>query len=291
LFSDRKIAQMGEYATTVCPPFNLKIAEDMIIELRDVRRTYGQGASAVYALKGITTGIEAGSLTAIVGPSGSGKSTLLNMLGALDTPSSGQVIVAGHDLGKLDDDARTRLRREKIGFVFQFFNLLPTLTALENVLLPAKLAGQSGKQLEARGRELLTRVGLAARVDHRPEQLSGGEMQRVAISRALIMDPPVLLADEPTGNLDSRTGREVMDLLRGAVDQKRTVILVTHDPRMARVADRVLTIRDGELASDESVQPEPIDLVFANQHATTHEAPIARGTERVGAQGRGARLG
>jgi putative ABC transport system ATP-binding protein len=246
----------------------------MIIELRDVRRTYGQGASAVHALKGITTEIEAGSLTAIVGPSGSGKSTLLNMLGALDTPSSGQVIVAGHDLSKLDDDERTKLRRDRIGFVFQFFNLLPTLTALENVLLPAKLAGRSGKELEARGRELLTRVGLGARMDHRPEQLSGGEMQRVAISRSLIMDPPVLLADEPTGNLDSRTGREVMGLLRGAVDQRRTVILVTHDPRMARVADRVLTIRDGELASDEAVQAEPIDLVFANQQNTTHESPI-----------------
>ena len=146
----------------------------MIIELKDVRRTYGEGASAVQALKGITTGIEAGSLTAIVGPSGSGKSTLLNMLGALDTPTSGQVLVAGHDLAKLDDDARTRLRRDKIGFVFQFFNLLPTLNALENVLLPAKLAGKSGRALEERGRELLTRVGLGNRLDHRPEQLSGG---------------------------------------------------------------------------------------------------------------------
>lgn len=249
----------------------------MIIELRDVRRTYGQGAGAVHALKGITTGIEAGSLTAIVGPSGSGKSTLLNMLGALDTPTSGQVMVAGHDLSKLDDDARTKLRRDKIGFVFQFFNLLPTLSALENVLLPAKLAGRSGKELEARGRELLTRVGLGSRMDHRPEQLSGGEMQRVAISRSLIMDPPVLLADEPTGNLDSRTGREVMGLLRGAVDQRRTVILVTHDPRMARVADRVLTIADGELANDEAVDPEPLEHVFAQQQATTHEAPIAAG--------------
>lgn len=243
----------------------------MIIELRNVRRTYGEGASAVQALKGITLGIEAGSLTAIVGPSGSGKSTLLNMLGALDTPSTGQVVVAGNDLSTLDDDARTRLRRDKIGFVFQFFNLLPTLTALENVLLPAKLAGKGGRALEERARDLLSRVGLGSRMSHRPDQLSGGEMQRVAISRALIMDPPVLLADEPTGNLDSRTGREVMGLLRGAVDQRRTVILVTHDPRMARVADRVLTIADGELASDERVQPEAIDMVFAAQHA--QEAP------------------
>jgi putative ABC transport system ATP-binding protein len=236
----------------------------MMIELKDVRRAYGQGASAVQALKGISVGIAAGSMTAIVGPSGSGKSTLLNLLGALDQPSSGQVLLAGHDLGKLDDDARTRLRREKIGFVFQFFNLLPTLTAKENVMLPAKLAGRGGAATEARARELLERVGLASRMNHRPDQLSGGEMQRVALSRALIMDPPVLLADEPTGNLDSRTGADVMQLLRGAVDQRRTVILVTHDPRIARIADRVLTIRDGELASDQAVQPEPAREVFAS---------------------------
>ncbi|HEY6878121.1 MAG TPA: ABC transporter ATP-binding protein [Polyangiales bacterium] len=237
----------------------------MIIELKDVHRTYGQGASSVQALRGITVGIEAGSMTAIVGPSGSGKSTLLNLLGALDKPSSGQVIVAGQSLGDLNDDARTRLRRDKIGFVFQFFNLLPTLNATENVLLPAKLAGQSNKQLEQRAEELLTRVGLGHRLRHRPDQLSGGEMQRVAISRALIMDPPVLLADEPTGNLDSRTGREVMDLLRGAVDSKRTVILVTHDPRMALIADQVLTIRDGTLAGVERVQPRSAEEVFSGR--------------------------
>lgn len=239
----------------------------MIIELRDARRTYGEGASCVQALKGITLGIEAGSLTAIVGPSGSGKSTLLNLLGALDQPSSGQVLVAGHDLSKLDDNARTRLRRDRIGFVFQFFNLLPTLTAKENVLLPAKLAGKRGKELEARAEELLTRVGLGSRMGHRPDQMSGGEMQRVAISRALIMDPPVLLADEPTGNLDSKTGREVMRLLRGAVDNRRTVILVTHDPRIARIADRVLTIQDGLLAGDELLSPSSVDDVLGPERA------------------------
>lgn len=248
----------------------------MIIELKDVRRTYGQGASSVQALKGVSVGIEAGSMTAIVGPSGSGKSTLLNLLGALDQPSSGHVIVAGADLGSLDDNARTRLRREKIGFVFQFFNLLPTLSAKENVLLPAKLAGKHSKELDARAEDLLTRVGLASRMHHRPEQLSGGEMQRVAISRALIMDPPVLLADEPTGNLDSKTGKEVMRLLRGAVDKRRTVILVTHDPRMARVADRVLTIRDGELAGDEYVQAETADDVFSGAHGSEREQPSQR---------------
>jgi putative ABC transport system ATP-binding protein len=244
----------------------------MIIELKDVRRTYGQGASAVQALKGVTVSIEAGSLTAIVGPSGSGKSTLLNLLGALDQPTSGQVLVAGNDLSRLDDDARTRLRREKIGFVFQFFNLLPTLTARENVLLPAKLSGRHGRELDARADELLTRVGLAGRVHHRPDQLSGGEMQRVALSRALIMDPPVLLADEPTGNLDSKTGREVMRLLRGAVDKKRTVILVTHDPRVARVADRILTIADGELAADEAVEPDAARELFGNTKSEASES-------------------
>jgi putative ABC transport system ATP-binding protein len=248
----------------------------MIIELKDVRRTYGQGAGSVQALKGVSVGIEAGSMTAIVGPSGSGKSTLLNLLGALDQPSSGNVIVAGADLGTLDDNARTRLRREKIGFVFQFFNLLPTLSAKENVLLPAKLAGKHSKDLDARAEDLLTRVGLASRMHHRPEQLSGGEMQRVAISRALIMDPPVLLADEPTGNLDSKTGREVMRLLRGAVDKRRTVILVTHDPRMARVADRVLTIRDGELAGDEFVQAETLEEIFATPQGSEREQPSQR---------------
>jgi putative ABC transport system ATP-binding protein len=235
----------------------------MIIELKDVYRSYGQGAGSVQALRGITVGIEAGSMTAIVGPSGSGKSTLLNMLGALDQPTRGQVIVAGQDLGKLDDNARTKLRRERIGFVFQFFNLLPTLSAKENVLLPAKLAGRGGKELEARAVELLTRVGLKERMHHRPDQLSGGEMQRVAISRALIMDPPVLLADEPTGNLDSKTGREVMSLLRGAVDARRTVILVTHDPRMALIADQILTIRDGCLAGNERVAPRSPEEVFS----------------------------
>jgi putative ABC transport system ATP-binding protein len=184
------------------------------------------------------------------------------LLGALDQPTSGQVLIAGHDLDKMNDDARTLLRRDKIGFVFQFFNLLPTLTARENVLLPAKLSGRCSKDVEQRADDLLARVGLSSRSHHRPDQLSGGEMQRVAISRALIMDPPVLLADEPTGNLDSKTGREVMRLLRGAVDKRRTVILVTHDPRIARVADRVLTIKDGELAGDEVGSAEGADAVM-----------------------------
>jgi putative ABC transport system ATP-binding protein len=223
-----------------------------MIRLEEVSRTYGSGSTAVKALDNVSCTIGAGSLVAIVGPSGSGKSTLLNLLGALDRPSTGRVIVADTDLSTMDDDALTRFRRERLGFVFQFFNLLPTLTALENAALPAKLAGRPRKASDARARELLERVGLGARVDHMPDQLSGGEMQRVAVARALVMDPPVLLADEPTGNVDTKSGQNVLELLRGAVDERRTVVLVTHDPRIAAAADRVLSIVDGRIVSDET---------------------------------------
>ena len=223
-----------------------------MIRLEEVSRTYGSGSTAVKALDNVSCTIGAGSLVAIVGPSGSGKSTLLNLLGALDRPSTGRVIVADTDLSTMDDDALTRFRRERLGFVFQFFNLLPTLTALENAALPAKLAGRPRKASDARARELLERVGLGGRVDHMPDQLSGGEMQRVAVARALVMDPPVLLADEPTGNVDTKSGQNVLELLRGAVDERRTVVLVTHDPRIAAAADRVLSIVDGRIVSDET---------------------------------------
>jgi putative ABC transport system ATP-binding protein len=223
-----------------------------MIRLEEVSRTYGSGSTAVKALDNVSCTIGAGSLVAIVGPSGSGKSTLLNLLGALDRPSTGRVIVADTDLSTMDDDALTRFRRERLGFVFQFFNLLPTLTALENAALPAKLAGRPRKASDARARALLERVGLGARVDHMPDQLSGGEMQRVAVARALVMDPPVLLADEPTGNVDTKSGQNVLELLRGAVDERRTVVLVTLDPRIAAAADRVLSIVDGRIVSDET---------------------------------------
>jgi putative ABC transport system ATP-binding protein len=196
--------------------------------------------------------IEPGSFTTIVGASGSGKTTLLHMMGALDQPTSGTVLVDGKDIGRLSDDDRTRLRRDRIGFVFQFFNLLPTLSALENVALPARLAGQSRSKTSTRALELLERVGLGKRKDHRPDQLSGGEMQRVAIARALMMDPPLVLADEPTGNLDSSTGAAILDLIRGTVDAHRTVILVTHDPSVARLGNRIITMGDGKLVSDET---------------------------------------
>jgi len=221
-----------------------------VIEVANTARIYGHGASAVHAVRDVSFTIEAGSFVAIVGASGSGKSTLLNMLGTLDRPSSGTVKIAGTDVYALDDNERTRLRRDRIGFVFQFFHLLPTLTAIENVMLTAELAGQGGKAARARAGELLERVGLSGRTEHRPDELSGGEMQRVAIARALIMNPPLLLADEPTGNLDSKTGRSILELLKGAVDAQRTVVLVTHDPSVAAQGDRVLTMADGKLASD-----------------------------------------
>ncbi len=222
-----------------------------IIVAEGVSRTYGSGPSAVTAVKELSLSIEAGSFVAIVGASGSGKSTLLNMIGALDHPSGGRLLVEDQDLYALSDNARTRFRRDRIGFVFQFFHLLPTLTALENAMLPAELAGRGGKQAHKKAQALLERVGLRERAGHKPDELSGGEMQRVAIARALMMDPPLLLADEPTGNLDSKTGALILELLRGAVDERRTLLLVTHDPNVAKQGQRVLTMADGVLAADQ----------------------------------------
>jgi putative ABC transport system ATP-binding protein len=186
-----------------------------------------------------------------MGPSGSGKSTLLNLLGALDRPDSGEVWFEGKALSRLDDAARTLLRRHRVGLIFQFFNLLPLLTALENVSLPLLLAGASRAVAEQRARELLERMGIAGRCDHTPDELSGGEMQRVAIARALSPRPPLLLADEPTGNLDSKSGAEVLELLRAtARESGSAVLMVTHDPRAAAVTDRVLEFKDGRLVNE-----------------------------------------
>ncbi|MCC7386485.1 MAG: ABC transporter ATP-binding protein [Deltaproteobacteria bacterium] len=223
-----------------------------MIVLDAVARTYGEGAQVVEALKPLSLQIAAGTVVAIIGPSGSGKSTLLHLLGALDRPTSGRILVDGVDLGTLDDDHRTELRREKIGFVFQFFHLLETLTARENVMLPARLAGRRGADLERRADELLAEVGLADRRAHLPAQLSGGELQRIAVARALMMDPPLILADEPTGNLDSENGEAVLTLLTRAVSGRRTIVLVTHDPRIAARADRVVSLKDGGLVADET---------------------------------------
>jgi len=217
-----------------------------------VGKTYQRGTTAVHALRGVSFEVPSGEFCAIVGASGSGKSTLLHLAGALDEPTSGDVIIGGKRLRGLGDGGRTQLRRTTIGFVFQFFNLLPTMTARENAMLPALLGGMPLKEAEKRAAALLERVGLGKRADHRPDELSGGEMQRTALARALVAQPKLLLADEPTGNLDSKTGSEIFALIRGLAREHNTaIVMVTHDPKAAARADRVLTIRDGEVVSDE----------------------------------------
>ena len=212
-------------------------------------RTYGAGDSAVHALRGVSLDLPAGQFTAVMGPSGSGKSTLMHLLAGLDTPSAGSVEVAGHDITRMKDRDLTRLRRKHIGFVFQSFYLLPTLSAEENVVLPVAIAGRKPPAAEIDA--LLERVGLTERRSHKPAQLSGGQQQRVAIARALITRPTVLFADEPTGNLDSEAGAGILSLLRDAVDTDgQTTLMVTHDPRAAAIADRVLYLTDGRVVAD-----------------------------------------
>jgi len=205
----------------------------------------------VAALRDIQLRVARGETAAIVGPSGSGKSTLLNLIGGLDRPSAGEIVVEGQALAGLSDDELTRLRRDKIGFIFQFFNLLPTLSSLENTALPLHLRGWPKKKAHQRARELLALVGLEARLDHLPDELSGGERQRVAIARALAVYPPILLADEPTGNLDTRSGQEILALIH---DLHRrlgtTVLIVTHDPQVAASCARTVTLRDGRIEAD-----------------------------------------
>jgi putative ABC transport system ATP-binding protein len=214
-----------------------------------VTRTYGSGDATVHALRGVTLDVPAGQFTAIMGPSGSGKSTLMHLLAGLDRPSEGTVEIGGQDVGSLSDAQLTRLRRDHIGFVFQAFNLLPVLSAEENVTLPLSIAGR--KPDRERLERLLLRMGLADRRRHRPSELSGGQQQRVAIARALITRPTVLLADEPTGNLDSNAGAEVLALLREAVDvDGQTTVMVTHDARVAAHADRVVFLADGRVVDD-----------------------------------------
>jgi len=215
-----------------------------VVAARAVTRRYGEGQTAVDALRGIDLEIERGRLTAVMGASGSGKSTLMHILAGLDRPTSGTVSIAGTDLSTLDDTALTKLRRRHIGFVFQFFNLLPMLTAEENITLPLSIAGE----MPARGwvDELIGRLGLADRRKHRPAELSGGQQQRVAIARALVNRPTVMFADEPTGNLDSQTSGEILTLLRESVDEYgQTTVMVTHEPHAAAIADRILVLADG----------------------------------------------
>jgi putative ABC transport system ATP-binding protein len=221
------------------------------LETRDLTKVYGKGETAVHALDGVTLAVAASEMVAIMGPSGSGKSTLLHLLGALETPTSGEISLAGQRFDGMDDGDLTRLRRDRIGFVFQFFNLLPTLTAEENVMLPALIAGRRDAKTRERARELLVRVGLEARADHLPAELSGGEQQRVSIARALLGSPELVLADEPTGNLDTRSSGEVLELLRELNRAEgQTLVLVTHDPPSAATADRVVFLRDGRVAGE-----------------------------------------
>ena len=221
-----------------------------MIQLEGVSKQFA-GGRGVTALHDVSLTIAKGEMVSIVGPSGSGKSTRLNLAGGLDTPSTGRVIVDGQSLGGLSDDDLTRLRRDKIGFVFQFFNLLPTLTCLENVGLPLHLRGWQRRKVEERARELLTIVQLAARLHHRPEELSGGERQRVAIARALAIYPPVILADEPTGNLDTSTGRDILALMRDLHGRLGcTIVIVTHDMRVAESCQRTISLRDGCIVDD-----------------------------------------
>jgi putative ABC transport system ATP-binding protein len=227
------------------------------VETVGLSKVYGEGSTTVQALRNVSLEFPNGEFAAIMGPSGSGKSTLLHILGALDKPSSGRVIVGGTELSGLSDRKLTLLRRERMGFVFQFFNLIPTLSAEENVLLPALIAGEGAGKYSERLDELLDLVGLAGRRTHRPDELSGGEQQRVAIARALIRNPDIILADEPTGNLDSKTGAGVLNLLKeSAARYDQTILMVTHDPRAAASADRVVFLSDGRVV-DEARDPDP----------------------------------
>jgi putative ABC transport system ATP-binding protein len=223
-----------------------------IVSATDLRRRYGEGEAAVDALDGVTVGFPRGAYTAIMGASGSGKSTLMHCLAGLDTPTGGTVVIDGVELGPLSDAKLTELRRDKIGFIFQAFNLLPVLTAEENLILPLTLAGQ--KADDGWVEQLIQTVGLGDRRTHRPAELSGGQQQRVAVARALVHKPAVVFADEPTGNLDSTASAEVLNLLRQSVDEfGQTVVMVTHDPDAAAVADRLIELADGRIVRDEAV--------------------------------------
>ncbi|TCO32790.1 putative ABC transport system ATP-binding protein [Kribbella steppae] len=233
-----------------------------VVHAEGVVRVYGEGDTAVRALHGVDVQIEPGQLTAVMGPSGSGKSTLMHILAGLDHPTSGSVKIDGIEITTLGDDALTKLRRQHIGFIFQFFNLLPMLTARDNIVLPLTIAGE--KPDPQFFDQLVERVGLADRLHHRPAELSGGQQQRVAIARALVSRPTVVFADEPTGNLDSRTSGEILTLMRGSVDEYgQTTVMVTHDAKAAAMADRVLYLADGEIVKEtgRSSQHEILQII------------------------------
>ena len=230
------------------------------VDARELTRRYGEGDTAVDALRGIDLEVRSGELVAVMGPSGSGKSTLMHILAGLDKPTSGTVQIAGTEITELDDSKLTLLRREHIGFVFQFFNLLPMLNAEENVVLPLSIAGEKPDRewLDS----LLSQMGLAERRSHRPSELSGGQQQRVAIARSLVTRPTILFADEPTGNLDSKTGGEILDLMRTSTDAYgQTTVMVTHEARAAAIADRILFLADGQIVRQLGKQAEPAEVL------------------------------
>jgi putative ABC transport system ATP-binding protein len=233
--------------------------DEPVVAARNVTRRYGEGATAVDALRGVSLEVKRGHLTAVMGASGSGKSTLMHIMAGLDQPTAGEVSIAGQEISKLGDNELTKLRRKHIGFVFQFFNLLPMLTAEENVVLPLTIAGEKPDAKWIK--ELLDRIGLSDRRTHRPAELSGGQQQRVAIGRALVSRPSIVFADEPTGNLDSSTSGEILALMRESVDAyQQTTVMVTHDPRAAVIADRILFLDDG-LIVRELGRSEPHDVI------------------------------
>lgn len=226
-----------------------------MLELIDATKTYIQGRRTVSAVRGVSLAVRSGEFVTIMGPSGSGKSTLMHLMGALDTPSSGRAVFQGQDLQSLSDRQRSLLRRDRIGFVFQAFNLLPTLTAAENVALPLLLGGSPRRSALTRAAECLEKVNMGHRADHFPDEMSGGEMQRVAVARALVADPEAVLCDEPTGNLDTATSREILGLLAKLPEPgKRAVVMVTHDPSGANYGTRLVKIRDGLIEADEPVR-------------------------------------
>ncbi len=231
-----------------------------IIEVNQLTKVYGSGDTAVRALDGVSLSIDEGKLVAVMGPSGCGKSTLLHLIGGLDQPTSGSVLIEGRDISRMKDDELTTLRRQKMGFIFQFFNLIPVLSAIENAALPLVLDGVPQTKAAGAAAQWLERNKLADRASHRPDELSGGQQQRVAIARAMISDPIIILADEPTGNLDTRSSDEIASSLRRLVtDYGRTVLMVTHDPRIAAYADRIIFLKDGKVVDDnlmDSTDPE-----------------------------------